>query len=458
MNCRDCLNCLSTGEWCGTVVVRVWLDRFEQARELQRAGRTLNAIAEQTGPDRRTVVKSEPLDVLPGRRLVDRNSTDPVKIGNFLPHRRYQLNTPEEDKVSSRTNDRMPLYTVILPALGIATYLFIGKVGLGPLALLAAAILLGNVLAAVHHAEVVALRLGEPFGTIVLALSVTVIEVGLIVTIMLIDKPNPRLMRDSVHAVVMLVLHGLAGLCIVVCAIRQREVEFRVEGANAYLGVLIPMALLVLVVPNFVVSAPGPYYSRLQLIFVSAACLILYGGVLFIQTGWHRDYFLPVTDGDDALDHEPPGWKTALASFALLLVALLAVVLLAKNIAPAVEAGVRAAGAPLAIVGVIIAAITLLPESAAAIRAALRNRLQSSLNLALGSGVASIGLTVPVVALVSQWVGQPLELGISMSNSVLMVLGFMVAIVTYGTGRTTLLSGIVHLVLLATYIFTIFAP
>jgi Ca2+:H+ antiporter len=221
--------------------------------------------------------------------------------------------------------------------------------------------------------------------------------------------------------------------------------------------VLIPMALLVLVVPNFVVSEPGPYYSRLQLIFVSVACLILCGGVLFIQTGWHRDYFLPVGD-DGAPDHErPSGWRT-LASFGLLVVALLAVVLLAKNIAPAVEAGVRAADAPVAIVGVIIAAITLLPESAAAIRAALRNRLQSSLNLALGSGVASIGLTVPVVALVSQWLGKPLEVGISESNSVLMVLGFMVAIVTYGTGRTTLLSGIVHLVLLATYIFTIFAP
>ena len=359
--------------------------------------------------------------------------------------------------MSSGTKDRLPLHAVILPALGFAAYFFLGKVGFGLLALVVAAILLGNVLAAVHHAEVVALRLGEPFGTLVLALAVTVIEVGLIVMIMLSGEPSPTLMRDSIHAVVMLVLHGLAGLCIVVCAIRQREVEFHVEGANAYLGVLIPMALLVLVVPNFVVSAPGPYYSRLQLIFVSTACLILYGGVLFIQTGWHRDYFLPVAN-DGALDHEAPGRRTALASFALLLIALLVVVLLAKNIAPAVEAGVRAAGAPLAIVGVIVAAITLLPESVAAIRAAWRNRLQSSLNLALGSGVASIGLTVPAVVVVSQWIGQPLELGISMSSSVLMALGFMVAIVTYGTGRTTLLSGIVHLVLLATYVFTIFAP
>jgi Ca2+:H+ antiporter len=359
--------------------------------------------------------------------------------------------------VSSAPTDRMPLHTVILPALGIAAYFLIGKVSFGPLALVVATVLLGNVVAAVHHAELVALRLGEPFGTLVLALSVTVIEVGLIIMIMLSGEPNPRLMRDSIHAVVMLVLHGLAGVCIVVCAIRQREVEFHVQGANAYLAVLIPMALLVLVVPNFVVSAPGPFYSPLQLIFVSVACLVLYGAVLFIQAGWHRDYFLPV-GGDSAEEHVPPTRQTALASFGLLLVALLVVVLLAKNIAPALEAGVQAVGAPVAIVGVIIAAITLLPESAAAIRAASRNRLQSSLNLALGSAVASIGLTVPIVAVVSEWIGQPLEVGISMSSSVLMVLGFMVAMITYGTGRTNLLSGIVHLVLLATYIFTIFAP
>lgn len=359
--------------------------------------------------------------------------------------------------MSSASTDRLPLHTVILPALGIAAYFLIGKVGLEPLAVVVALILLGNVVAAVHHAELIAVRLGEPYGTLVLALAVTVIEVGLIVMIMLSGEPNPRLMRDSVHAVVMLVLHGLAGICILISAIRQREVEFRVEGANAYLGVLIPMALLVLVVPNFVISEPGPFYSRLQLIFVSFACLTLYGAVLFIQTGWHRDYFLPIAD-DGSPDHEPPSRRMALASFGLLLIALLAVVLLAKNIAPAVEAAVSAVGAPLSIVGVIVAAITLLPESAAAIRAALRNRLQSSLNLALGSGVASIGLTVPIVAVVSQWIGQPLEIGISNSSSVLLVLGFMVAIITYGTGRTTLLSGIVHLVLLATYIFTLFAP
>ncbi|MDR2876002.1 MAG: ionic transporter y4hA [Methylobacillus sp.] len=354
--------------------------------------------------------------------------------------------------------NRTPLHTIILPVLGIVAYLAIGSGGLNLLGLVLAVILLGNVVAAVYHAEVVALRVGEPFGAIVLALAVTIIEVGLIVAIMLGGKPNPTLMRDSIHAVVMLVLHGLAGLCIVVATFRHREAEFRVQGVNAYLGVLIPMAMLVMVVPNYVVSAPGPYYSPVQLAFVSLVCLGLYAAFLFIQTGWHRAYFLPVGDDDDNAPHERPAGKTALISLGLLIVALCSVVLLAKAIAPALEEGVLAIGAPLTLVGVIIADIVLLPESVAAVRAAAANRLQSSLNLALGSAVASIGLTVPVIDLVSYWTDQPQELGISSNSSVLMALGFMVAIITYGTGRTNLLSGIVHLVLLATYIFTIFAP
>jgi Ca2+:H+ antiporter len=361
--------------------------------------------------------------------------------------------------VASVPIDRIPLYTVILPLLGIAVWFGVGKVGLEPLALVVAAVLLGNVISAVHHAEVIAIRVGEPFGTLVLALAVTVIEAGLVISIMLSGEPNPALLRDSVHAVVMLVLHGLAGLSIVVGAFRQRETEFRIEGANALLSVLIPMAVLVLVLPNYLVSVPGPFYSPLQLAFVSAACLGLYLAFLFIQTNWHRAFFLPVGE-DDTAEHARPSGRKALASFGLLVVALLSVVLLAKSLAPAVEAGVAAAGAPLAIVGVIVAAIVLLPETSAAVRAAARNRLQASINLALGSALACIGLTVPTVALVSFWIGQPLELGISAGATALMALGFVIAIITYGTGtgRTNLLSGVVHLVLLAAWIFTVLAP
>jgi Ca2+:H+ antiporter len=353
--------------------------------------------------------------------------------------------------------DRIPFHTIILPVLGLGAWLIVGKAGLGIVALLLVAVLLGNVIAAVHHAEVIALRVGEPYGTLVLALSVTVIEAGLIISMMLSGEPQPALLRDSLQAVVMLVLHGLAGLCIVVGAFRERESQFRVEGAHAFLAVLIPMAVLVLILPDHVVSAPGPFYTPLQLAFVSAACLGLYIAFLFIQTNWHQAYFLPV--GVEAMvEHDRPSGRLALASLGLLLLALLAVVLLAKSLAPALDAGVEIAGAPHAIVGVLIAAIVLLPESTAAVRAATRNQLQASINLALGGGVASIGLTVPAVAVVSFWVGQPLELGISSGASVLMALGFLVAVITYGIGRTNLLSGIVHLVLLSTYVFTIFAP
>ena len=352
---------------------------------------------------------------------------------------------------------RIPLYSIILPSLGLLTWFLVGKTHSPLLALLLAVVLLGNVIAAVHHAEIIALRLGEPFGTLVLALAVTVIEVGMIVVLMVGGEPNPALMRDSIHAVVMLVLHGLAGLCIVVCAVYHREPEFHVAGANAFLSVLIPMAVLVLVMPNFVFSAPGPFYSNLQLVFVSVVCLVLYAAFLFIQTGWHRAYFLPIGDDENG-PAERPGTRMVLVSCGLLPVALVSVVLLAKSLTPALDAALAAVHAPVAVVGIIIAAIVLLPESVAAVRAAARNRLQSSINLSLGSGVASIGLTVPTVAVVSRVIDQPLQLGISEANSILMGLGVLIAVITYGTGRTNVLAGVVHLTLLAAYLFLTFVP
>lgn len=353
--------------------------------------------------------------------------------------------------------NRIPLFFVIAPALGVAAWLGIGKVGLELLALLILVALICNVIAAVHHAEVVALRVGEPFGGLILALSVTVIEAGLIISLMLSGDENPALMRDTLLATVMLVLHGIAGLAILVGGIVHRENQFRVAGANALLAVLMPLAVLVLIVPNHVVSAPGPFYSNGQLAFVSLVCLALYIAFLFVQTNRHREYFL-AEEGALVEGHDRPSGRLALLSFILLCMSLLSVVMLAKCLAPALEDGVEAAGAPMAIVGVIIAAIVLLPESGAALRAAAHNRMQSAINLALGSGVASIGLTVPTVAAVTWFFGQPLTLGISAGHSVLLALGFAIAMLTYGTGRTNILSGIIHLVLAATFVFTIFAP
>jgi Ca2+:H+ antiporter len=359
--------------------------------------------------------------------------------------------------MASHPTDRIPWFFILAPLAGIAAWLLIGKVGLGLVAIPVLAALLCNVVAAVHHAEVVALRVGEPFGGLILALSVTVIEAGLIISLMLSGDDNPALMRDTLLATVMLVLHGIAGLAILVGGIVHRENQFRVAGANALLAVLMPMAVLVLIVPNHVVSAPGPFYSNSQLAFVSLVCLVLYGAFLFIQTNRHREYFLPEESAEGEGDSRPSG-RLALMSFFLLCVALLAVVMLAKCLAPALEESVGALGAPAAIVGVVVAAIVLMPESGAALRSAGHNRMQSAINLALGSGVASIGLTVPTVALVTWWNGMPLALGVSAGHSVLLALGFAVAMLTYGTGRTNILSGIIHLMLAATFVFTIFAP
>ncbi|HEY1181982.1 MAG TPA: hypothetical protein VGE56_06750 [Rhodocyclaceae bacterium] len=321
--------------------------------------------------------------------------------------------------------------------------------------LLCAALLLG-VLAAVHHAEVIAARVGEPFGAIILALAVTVIELGLIVSIMLGAKPEPTLVRDTIHAVVVLVLHGLAGLCIVVGALKHREQDFHTQGAQAYLTVLLPMVSITLVLPNYTVTSPGPYYSTAQLAFVSICCLLLWLAFTFIQTVRHRDYFMPAQE-EEAPD-PPPSKREAAIAVAMLGVALAAVVLLAKGVSPFIQTGVAAMGAPASLVGVIVAAIVLMPEATTAVRAALADRLQTSINLALGSAVASIGLTVPTVALIAWWSGTPMELGVSAGSAALLGLSFLMAMITYGLGRASLLSGVVHLILLGMWLVFQIAP
>lgn len=351
---------------------------------------------------------------------------------------------------------RLPAWTAVVPFLALATDLALHG-ALAPVAGLAlAAALLGAVLAAVYHAEVVARRVGDPFGAVILALAVTVIELGLIVSILLGPEPAPTLVRDTVHAVVVLVLHGLAGLCIVVGAIHHREQAFRTQGAQAYLIVLLPMVAITLVLPNFTTSVPGPYYTGTQLAFVSVACLLLWLAFTFVQTVRNREHFTPLRP---VTDPGPlPTGRVTLLALALLAVALVAVVLLAKAVSPFIQGGVQALDGPPALVGVIVAAIVLLPEATTALRAARDDRLQTSINLALGSAVASIGLTVPAVAAVAWYTGTPLELGVSPGGAILLGLSFMMALITYGTGRATLLSGIVHLVLLATWLFLIIAP
>jgi Ca2+:H+ antiporter len=357
---------------------------------------------------------------------------------------------------AAHTN-RIPIYGWLLPLAALIGGLLLGKSGDWITGVALAVLLIGSVMVAVHHAEVVALWLGEPYGTLVLTLAVTIIELALIISLMLTGKPNPALARDTIHAVVMLVLNGLAGICIVAGTLRHREQEFRTLGANAFLAVLTPMAIFVLVLPNHTLATPGPYYSKLQLLFVGGACFALYLVFLFVQTVRHQDYFVP-SDTTEVEHVSAPPVRIGAISGGLLVLTLAAVVLLAKLLAPFIESGIAAAGAPFKLAGVIVAAIVLLPEFFAALRAARRNQLQTSINLALGSAVACIGLTVPAVTVIAIKLDQPLALGIDNENTVLLVLSFVVAMLTYGQGRTNLLSGFVHLVLLASYVFLIFAP
>jgi len=353
--------------------------------------------------------------------------------------------------------DRIAVQFWLIPVVALLAALLFGKGGGWVTGAAIAVFLIGAVMVAVHHAELVALWLGEPYGTLVLTLAVTIIELALIVSLMLSGEPNPGLARDTVHAVVMLVLNGLAGICIVAGTLRHREQAFQTPGANAFLAVLMPMAILVLVMPNYTLTTPGPSYSKLQLIFIGGVCFALYLVFLFVQTVRHQDYFVP-TAATDADRHAIPSARLGAASGGLLVLSLVAVVLLAKLLAPFIEHAIAAAGAPFKLAGVAVAAIVLLPEFSAALRAARRNQLQTSINLALGSAVACIGLTVPAVAALAIWLDQPLALGIDSGATVLLVLSFLVAMLTYGQGRTNVLPGFVHLVLLACYVFLIFAP
>lgn len=321
-------------------------------------------------------------------------------------------------------------------------------------------VLLVTVFAAVHHAEVVAHRVGEPFGTLILALAITVIEVALIVSLMLSGGPSTAaLARDTVFAAVMLILNGIIGICLLVGASRHHEQRFGLYGVSASLTTIAAISILTMVLPNHTTSLPGPVYNTSQLVFVAITSLVLYGAFVLIQTVRHRDYFLPPGAKEDVQAHSPrPGFCHATSSAVLLVLSLAVVVLLAKALGPSIELMVSSAGAPKTLVGIIIAAVVLLPEGLAAYRAARANRLQTSLNLALGSALASIGLTIPAVAAVSIATGWTLTLGLDPKSTVLLLLSLFVCTLSLGTGRTTVLQGVVHLVILATYLFITIVP
>jgi Ca2+:H+ antiporter len=355
---------------------------------------------------------------------------------------------------------RTPSWTWIWPAVAWLTLLLAVLLpDSGFVAAVAGAALLGTVFAAVYHAEVIAHRVGEPFGTLVLAVAVAVIETALIVSVMIVDPvKNSGLARDAVFAAVMIVCNGIVGLCLLAGGARHFEQGFQVQGANSALAVLAMLTGLTLVIPNYAASELGPLYSNAQLVFAGVVSLVLYGGFVFVQTVRHRDYFLPVqTDAEEA-HAPPPSDRATVLSVGLLLISLIAIVGLAKSLTPAVEAGVDYLSVPKAVIGVVIAALVLLPEGLAAVNAAMGNRLQTSLNLALGSALATIGLTIPAVVTVSIVLQQPLVLGLDAKDQVLLALTLFLTAITLVSGRTTVLPGIVHLVMFAVFLFFAVMP
>ncbi len=303
------------------------------------------------------------------------------------------------------------------------------------------------------------MRVGEPFGTLVLALAVTIIEVSLIVALMLSGGTVAQaLARDMVFATVMITCNGVVGLCLLLGALRHRVIAFQVEGTTPALAVLATLATLTLVMPSFTSSTPGPTLSSAQLAFVGAVSLALYAIFVFVQTVRHREYFLPAGGEGEVGQHGVPSPGAVWLSMLLLILSLVVVVGLAKTLAPRIEDVVRMAAIPHTVVGIVIALMVLLPETWAAVRAARRNRMQASFNLALGSALATIGLTIPAVAVTVLSLGLPLQLGLPDKEIALLALTLLISTMTLSRGHATVLQGAVHLVLFAVFLFLAVVP
>lgn len=362
----------------------------------------------------------------------------------------------------TRAHNALPIATLALAIVlqvGILSARHAGIPARIVLCVLAIGLVFATVFAVLHHAEAIARRIGEPYGTLVLTFAVTTIEVSVIVAMMLHGENNPTLARESVFSTVMIICGGVVGFCLTFGGIRHRHQELKRQGTSAYLAMLTALAVLALVLPNFTLTVGHGVFSPVQLIFVSVLSVLLYGSFVYAQMGLHREDFI-----EDLLEPEEKHTATRRhgisANVALLFVGLAGVVLLAEDIAAGIEDALVAlqVGQADAIVGAFIATLVLLPESLAAFRAALNNELQRSLNIALGSACATIGLTIPAVSAASLITGKDLTLGLEPGDIVLLLLALGVSIVSFGTGRTTFLTGLVHLVIFAAYLFLVFFP
>ncbi|MDF2119416.1 ionic transporter [Roseiarcaceae bacterium H3SJ34-1] len=322
---------------------------------------------------------------------------------------------------------------------------------------LAAVTLVVTVFVVVHHAEAVAQRIGEPYGTLLLTFAVTTIEVSVIVSMMLKGANNPSLARESVFSTVMIVCTGLVGICLTLGGWRHQYQDIKRQGTSAFLAVLIALSVLTLILPDYTLATKPGTFSTAQLIFVSALSVLLYGAFVFAQTDRHRDDFVFHVETEDGTGEIA---TSASASIALLATGLVGVVLLAELVASEVERGLIAFHVPQvdAVIGALIALLVLMPEGVAAIRAALSNELQRSLNVALGSACATIGLTIPAVAVASLVTGRDLDLGLGQGDTVLLVLALTISVVSFSTGKTTVLTGLVHLVVFVAYLLLVIVP
>ncbi|MBK0401537.1 ionic transporter y4hA [Adhaeribacter sp. BT258] len=349
-------------------------------------------------------------------------------------------------------------WTIIIPTLAWILF-FSGLVHDSSIfQVVASVLLILSVMSAVHHSEIIAHRVGEPYGTIILAIAITVIEVSIIISLMISGgKEAVSLARDTVYSATMLILNGIVGLCLFIGGLKHHEQKFSKHSVIIALVSLISIVVFTLVVPTFTKSAQGSYYSSPQLMFASVACLVIYGCFLFAQTSRHRNYFLTTEIKEDHPSLQVNN-RVLVLSLVFLLISLGIVVLLAKTLSPTIESIITSYHLPLTLVGVIIAAIILLPESIAAIIAARSNKLQVSLNLSLGSALASIGLTIPSVALVCFIYDMEIILGLDIKSIILLGLSVFTVMLSLSSGRTNIVYGVVLLVNLFAFIFLIIYP
>jgi len=341
--------------------------------------------------------------------------------------------------------------TQILPRAGMLVWLL--------------AVILYCIFGVVRHADRLAEMLGEPIGTLILTISVIIIEVSLIAAIMFEGSSNPTLARDTMFSVVMIMMNGMVGLALLAGGIRHVQQEYNLEGARAYLAVLIPLAVISLILPDRTTTTAAGTMSIAQTIFFSVATILLYGIFLGLQTMRHRGFFLEPSmvavelEPQDPELAQPANRRRVIAGHALMLfLTMVPIVGLAEYLAVIVEQGIRDLNIPTAIGGVLIACLILAPESIAAFEAALANRLQRSINLCLGSALSTLALTVPFVLIIGLVTGHTIKLGLNGDNAILLILTILVSMLTFGGGRTNMLQGAVHFLLFMSFVLLIFSP